>query len=160
MATATTAPAHTHSHDAGISHSHSHDDDAFGGHGHSHEILDGPGSYLNREMPLWNHDGRDWKDRAFTIGIGGYVCLSFCSRFPLAVLSWIGLACLVVYWSGTYTCTCMYMYCKEQGTRSRQGTWMYDYEKDGLAYTFLCVLQTSWIRQDGAHAQVMSCSER
>lgn len=59
--------AHSHSHDDGISHSH----DDFGGHGHSHEILDGPGSYLNREMPLI--EGRDWKDRAFTIGIGGYV---------------------------------------------------------------------------------------
>lgn len=59
--------AHTHSHDGELGHSHSHD--ALGGHGHSHEILDGPGSYLNREMPLI--EGRDWKDRAFTIGIGG-----------------------------------------------------------------------------------------
>ena len=60
--------AHSHSHDGGIGHSH---DDPFNGHGHSHEILDGPGSYVNREMPLI--EGRDWKDRAFTIGIGGYV---------------------------------------------------------------------------------------
>lgn len=60
--------AHSHSHDGGVSHSH---DDPFNGHGHSHEILDGPGSYVNREMPLI--EGRDWKDRAFTIGIGGYV---------------------------------------------------------------------------------------
>lgn len=60
--------AHSHSHDGGLSHSH---DDPFNGHGHSHEILDGPGSYANREMPLI--EGRDWKDRAFTIGIGGYV---------------------------------------------------------------------------------------
>ncbi|KAL2008677.1 hypothetical protein VTN00DRAFT_6871 [Thermoascus crustaceus] len=65
MATTT----HTHSHDGELGHSHSHD--ALGGHGHSHEILDGPGSYLNREMPLI--EGRDWKDRAFTIGIGGPV---------------------------------------------------------------------------------------
>ncbi|KAF5866975.1 hypothetical protein ETB97_006819 [Aspergillus alliaceus] len=57
--------SHSHSHDLGINHSH----DDFGGHGHSHEILDGPGSYINREMPLI--EGRDWKDRAFTIGIGG-----------------------------------------------------------------------------------------
>lgn len=57
--------AHSHAHESGISHSH----DDFGGHGHSHDILDGPGSYLNREMPLI--EGRDWKDRAFTIGIGG-----------------------------------------------------------------------------------------
>ncbi|EEH23044.2 urease accessory protein UreG [Paracoccidioides brasiliensis Pb03] len=49
-------------------HTHSHDGAA---HGHSHEILDGPGSYLNREMPLI--EGRDWNDRAFTIGIGGPV---------------------------------------------------------------------------------------
>jgi hypothetical protein len=60
--------AHSHSHDGGIGHSH---DDPFNGHGHSHEILDGPGSYANREMPLI--EGRDWKDRAFTVGIGGYV---------------------------------------------------------------------------------------
>ncbi|EPS33762.1 hypothetical protein PDE_08724 [Penicillium oxalicum 114-2] len=60
--------AHSHSHDGGIGHSH---DDPFNGHGHSHEILDGPGSYVNREMPLI--EGRDWKDRAFTVGIGGPV---------------------------------------------------------------------------------------
>lgn len=63
--------SHSHSHD-GAPHSHSHD----GGfnaqeHGHSHEILDGPGSYLGREMPIV--EGRDWSDRAFTIGIGGFV---------------------------------------------------------------------------------------
>lgn len=62
--------AHSHSHDGGVSHSH---DDPFNGHGHSHEILDGPGSYVNREMPLI--EGRDWKDRAFTVGIGGYALL-------------------------------------------------------------------------------------
>ncbi|KAI1923957.1 hypothetical protein LOZ58_002408 [Ophidiomyces ophidiicola] len=56
------APPHTHTH----SHSHAHD---AGSHGHTHEILDGPGSFLNREMPVV--DGRDWNDRAFTIGIGG-----------------------------------------------------------------------------------------
>ncbi|OJK00803.1 hypothetical protein ASPACDRAFT_77703 [Aspergillus aculeatus ATCC 16872] len=60
--------SHSHSHDTGVSHSH---DDVAGGHGHSHEILDGPGSYINREMPL--SESRDWKDRAFTIGIGGPV---------------------------------------------------------------------------------------
>ncbi|KAH8705634.1 putative urease accessory protein UreG [Talaromyces proteolyticus] len=61
---------HTHSHDGGFSHSH---DSALGDHGHTHEILDGPGSFLSREQPLSNHEGRDWKDRAFTIGIGGPV---------------------------------------------------------------------------------------
>lgn len=63
----------THSHDGFQSHSHSHSHDAFNPaeHGHSHEILDGPGSYLGREMPL--SEGRNWADRAFTIGIGGFV---------------------------------------------------------------------------------------
>ncbi|PYH44842.1 urease accessory protein UreG [Aspergillus saccharolyticus JOP 1030-1] len=60
--------SHSHSHDTGVGHSH---DDVNGGHGHSHEILDGPGSYLHREMPL--SESRDWRDRAFTIGIGGPV---------------------------------------------------------------------------------------
>lgn len=61
---------HVHAHD-GLSH-HSHDHAGFNAaeHGHSHEILDGPGSYMGREMPLI--DGRDWHDRAFTVGIGGY----------------------------------------------------------------------------------------
>lgn len=60
---------HTHSHDGLAPHAH-------GGqsaidHGHTHEILDGPGSYLGREMPVI--EGRDWNERAFTVGIGGYV---------------------------------------------------------------------------------------
>ena len=58
--------AHVHSHD-GISHAHP----AGADHGHSHEILDGPGSFLGREMPII--EGRDWSERAFTVGIGGYV---------------------------------------------------------------------------------------
>ncbi|OJD35969.1 urease accessory protein [Diplodia corticola] len=58
--------AHSHSHDGGASHSHAGAD-----HGHTHEILDGPGSYLGREMPII--EGRTWEDRAFTIGIGGPV---------------------------------------------------------------------------------------
>ena len=53
-----------HSHDGITPHSHNGPE-----HGHSHEILDGPGSYLGREMPL--SEARDWHDRAFTIGIGG-----------------------------------------------------------------------------------------
>jgi len=68
--------SHTHAHDGGASHSH----DGPGGfnaqeHGHSHEILDGPGSYVGREMPIV--EGRNWSERAFTIGIGGYVCLAY-----------------------------------------------------------------------------------
>lgn len=57
----------SHSHEGGTSHSHAAEVD----HGHTHEILDGPGSFLGREMPII--EGRDWKERAFTIGIGGYV---------------------------------------------------------------------------------------
>ena len=62
---ATAAP---HSHGDLASHSHSHEFDA-AEHGHSHEILDGPGSYANREMPMIA--GRDWNERAFTVGVGG-----------------------------------------------------------------------------------------
>ena len=57
--------SHSHSHD---DHGHSHDAKD---HGHSHEILDGPGSFLGREMPIV--EGRDFKERGFTVGIGGYV---------------------------------------------------------------------------------------
>jgi urease accessory protein len=63
---ADTMAALTHSHD-GV-HSHSHDGVA-ADHGHSHEILDGPGTYLGREMPIV--EGRNWEERSFTIGIGG-----------------------------------------------------------------------------------------
>jgi urease accessory protein len=55
--------SHSHAHE-GASHSH-----AAADHGHTHEILDGPGSFLGREMPII--ENRDWEDRAFTIGIGG-----------------------------------------------------------------------------------------
>ena len=62
----------SHTHDGFAAHSHSHDHNGFNAaeHGHSHEILDGPGSYMGREMPII--EGRDWSDRAFTVGIGGY----------------------------------------------------------------------------------------
>ncbi|KAK6528365.1 hypothetical protein TWF281_009608 [Arthrobotrys megalospora] len=65
--------SHTHSHDGPAGHSHSHDGTGFNAqeHGHSHEILDGPGSYLARELPIV--EGRDFKSRAFTVGIGGPV---------------------------------------------------------------------------------------
>lgn len=53
---------HTHIHGG-----HSHDGPV--DHGHSHEILDGPGSYLGREPPIF--DDRNWSERAFTVGIGG-----------------------------------------------------------------------------------------
>ncbi|KAL3425523.1 urease accessory protein ureG-like protein [Phlyctema vagabunda] len=57
-----------HSHGAGHSHDHA---QAIADHGHSHEVLDGPGSFIAREMPII--EGRDWKERAFTVGIGGPV---------------------------------------------------------------------------------------
>jgi hypothetical protein len=65
--------SHSHSND-GASHSH-----AAADHGHTHEILDGPGSYLGRELPII--EGRDWEDRSFTIGIGGYA--SYTTRSSL-----------------------------------------------------------------------------
>jgi hypothetical protein len=71
--------------------SHSHNVYTFNAveHGHSHELLNGPGSYLGREMPLI--EGRDWKDRAFTVGIGGYVgCHSdFLRAWPVVELQLI-----------------------------------------------------------------------
>lgn len=45
--------AHSHSHEGGHDHSHAAVD-----HGHTHEVLDGPGSYMGREMPII--EGRDW----------------------------------------------------------------------------------------------------
>ena len=62
--------AHVHAHDGLAPHSHDHGGFNAAEHGHSHEVLDGPGSFMGREMPLI--EGRDWNDRAFTIGIGGY----------------------------------------------------------------------------------------
>lgn len=59
--------AHSHSHENGASHSH---DNPAADHGHTHEVLDGPGSYMGREMPII--EGRNWSERAFTVGIGGY----------------------------------------------------------------------------------------
>ncbi|KAJ2852749.1 hypothetical protein IWW36_000106 [Coemansia brasiliensis] len=57
------ASAHTHEH--GHDHSHSHE------HGHTHDVLDHPGRF--HERPPYNRTGRDWGERAFTIGIGGPV---------------------------------------------------------------------------------------
>ncbi|KAF2749154.1 urease accessory protein ureG [Sporormia fimetaria CBS 119925] len=85
--------SHSHSHD---SHPHSHSHDGATDHGHTHEILDGPGSYLGREMPII--EGRDWEDRAFTVGIGGPVgsgktalmlalCKELRSRFSIAAVT-------------------------------------------------------------------------
>jgi len=59
----------THSHE-GSSHAHSHSHNG-GEHGHSHEIWPNAGSFINREQPI--DVGRNWQERAFTVGIGGYV---------------------------------------------------------------------------------------
>ncbi|RYC60608.1 hypothetical protein CHU98_g5611 [Xylaria longipes] len=86
----------SHSHDGVTSHTHSHDGISAADHGHSHEILDGPGSFLGREMPIV--EGRNWHDRAFTIGIGGPVgsgktalmlalCLALRSKYGLAAVT-------------------------------------------------------------------------
>ncbi|KAI9874551.1 MAG: hypothetical protein M1830_009626, partial [Pleopsidium flavum] len=65
-------PLHTHSHEGSALHTHSHPNGFNAAeHGHSHEVLDGPGSYMGREMPII--EGRDWNERAFTVGIGGPV---------------------------------------------------------------------------------------
>ena len=43
-------------------------------HSHSHEHLDSPGEFSRRETGLPAHwRGRDWRRRAFTVGIGGPV---------------------------------------------------------------------------------------
>ncbi|CAH7686836.1 urease accessory protein [Phakopsora pachyrhizi] len=54
-----------------ISHNHDHNHDHDHDHGHSHEILDHPGKFLERDLP--DFSGRDWSERAFTVGIGGPV---------------------------------------------------------------------------------------
>ena len=70
------APDHSHSHGT-TTHSHGPDVD----HGHTHEVLDGPGSYFERDMPII--EGRDWKERAFTVGIGGYATISDTDDFRI-----------------------------------------------------------------------------
>jgi urease accessory protein len=81
----------SHSHDGAHSHSHEAVD-----HGHTHEILDGPGSFLGREMPIV--EGRDFSERAFTVGIGGPVgsgktalmlalCLALREKYNIAAVT-------------------------------------------------------------------------
>lgn len=61
--------SHSHSHDGG--HSHSHDGALAVDHGHTHEILEHPGKFAMRDMPSF--DDRNWRERSFTVGIGGPV---------------------------------------------------------------------------------------
>ncbi|OBT65281.1 hypothetical protein VE03_04677 [Pseudogymnoascus sp. 23342-1-I1] len=88
--------SHSHSHEgAGAGHSHDPVQAALD-HGHTHEILDGPGSYMGREMPII--EGRNWEERAYTVGIGGPVgsgktalmlalCLALREKYNLAAVT-------------------------------------------------------------------------
>mmetsp|Transcript_13598 Transcript_13598/g.38689 ORF Transcript_13598/g.38689 Transcript_13598/m.38689 type:complete len:281 (+) Transcript_13598:72-914(+) len=66
------------------------------GHGHSHEHMEHPGLYAERANPLWST--RDWRSRAFTVGIGGPVgsgktaltlklCQALRKRYSLGVVT-------------------------------------------------------------------------
>lgn len=70
--------AHDHAHDHAHSHSHSH---AANEHGHTHEIMEHPGKFGERDLPNFSH--RNWNERAFTVGIGGYVSVSRLTPAPL-----------------------------------------------------------------------------
>ncbi|MCJ1297472.1 hypothetical protein MMC08_000258 [Hypocenomyce scalaris] len=86
-----------HAHDGLQPHSHSYETNfSAAEHGHSHDILDGPGSFMGREMPII--EGRDWTERAFTVGIGGPVgsgktalmlalCLKLREEFSIAAVT-------------------------------------------------------------------------
>lgn len=69
--TAPSAPAaHSHDHaDADAGHSHSHDGEA--AHGHSHPIMEHAGKFGERDLPDFSK--RNWKERCFTVGLGGPV---------------------------------------------------------------------------------------
>ncbi|MEZ4298624.1 MAG: urease accessory protein UreG [Polyangiaceae bacterium] len=60
---------HSHSHEHGHSHSHEHGHSHPHEHGHTHEPWAGPGLFAEREAPV----ERDFRRRAFTVGIGGPV---------------------------------------------------------------------------------------
>jgi urease accessory protein len=69
---ATGAEGHSHSHDGGASHTHGHGEHGAwtpDEHGHTHEHLENAGKFSERDLP--DYSGRDWSERAFTIGIGG-----------------------------------------------------------------------------------------
>jgi len=72
----------THSHaDGGLIHSHAGQE-----HGHTHEHLEHPGKFAERDLP--DYSNRNFKERGFTVGIGGPVgsgktalTLALCKRF-------------------------------------------------------------------------------
>ncbi|XP_015754191.1 PREDICTED: urease accessory protein UreG-like [Acropora digitifera] len=55
---------HSHHHEHGHTHDHSHE------HSHSHEFMSDPGLWSERDKLV---NRTDWKQRAFTVGIGGPV---------------------------------------------------------------------------------------
>ncbi|CAG8495123.1 1647_t:CDS:2 [Ambispora leptoticha] len=86
-----TTDDHHHAHTHGSDHLHSHNE-----HGHTHEQLDTPGRFQERERP--NYDNRNWKERAFTVGIGGPVgsgktalmlalCREFRDKYSIAAVT-------------------------------------------------------------------------
>jgi len=53
-----------------VDHDHDHSHDAVHDHGHDHEILEHPGRFSERSLPV---PDRDYARRAFTVGVGGPV---------------------------------------------------------------------------------------
>lgn len=88
---------HDHDHDHDHSHDHNHDPSqghSHGDHGHTHEPMENPGYFHERDPAL----ARDFKQRAFTVGIGGPVgsgktallcalCERFRDRYRIAVVT-------------------------------------------------------------------------
>ncbi|WVO17365.1 urease accessory protein UreG [Cryptococcus depauperatus] len=88
----------SHTHDGTVFHDHGH---AVGmwtpdEHGHTHEHLEHAGKFAERDLP--DYSQRDWKERAFTIGIGGPVgsgktalllalCRALRERYNIAVVT-------------------------------------------------------------------------
>lgn len=52
----------------------------------SHEHLDHPGKFLERDLP--DFSGRDWRERAFTVGIGGSVNVDNIRSFDINDFYW------------------------------------------------------------------------
>lgn len=75
------ATLHKHTVEGQGSHHHSHGHG--NSHGHSHEALEHPGHFHKRERPL--SSARDFKERAFTVGIGGPVGKRFMRQKPVIV---------------------------------------------------------------------------
>ncbi|CAO1628200.1 unnamed protein product [Jaminaea pallidilutea] len=86
-----THASNAHFHD-GQSHTHSHSHDGAEAHGHSHPKMDNPGFFHERDLP--DYSKRNWKERSFSIGLGGPVgsgktatLLALCQRFTAMGIS-------------------------------------------------------------------------